>query len=229
MANPDYRSDWFVANIKNHSTARDARVLSAGLVEIDRKKVPPITVAPLGNPRINESLVEAVLKTAVPTTIVLVPREGHYDWSARELAMHNDSSILTVKELYTFMDKADPRPFLDKNVDYNRKRLEQHSRVTHLQMVCESSMRVSRVHPLSDVTVAVEYEYEFGEEAVVRAIQRHPDADVILNANPNGSTTTAARSHAHDAGVAVFRISELMGALHLDGAQLHDYTPPSDR
>jgi hypothetical protein len=229
MVGPEYCSAWFAASIKKHSEVKDARMLPNSLVEIDRKEHAPITVAPLADLRIDESLVEAVLETTVPTTIVLVPKVGHYDWSARELAADSGSSILTFGELYASMREGDPRRFLDKNVDYSRRRLAQHSRVTALQMVCESSMRLHRGDALSNVTVAVEYEYEFSEEALVRAIQRHPDADVILNANPNGSRTTAAQSHADDTGVPVFKVGELMGALNFDGAQLRDYTPPERR
>ncbi|MGH3542863.1 MAG: hypothetical protein ACRDTO_10905 [Mycobacterium sp.] len=203
--------------------------LPDGLVRIERKDVPPITVAPLGNPRIDKHLVEVVLAKVMPTAIVLVPKSGHYDWDARELAMASGSTILTVKELYTFMDAADPRPFLDKNVAYNRERLEQHSRVVECHMICEGSMRLRREGSLSDVVVAIEYEYEyeyeFSEEATVRAISRHPDTDIVLNANPNGSATTAAYSHARDAQVPIYKIGELMGALNYDGDQLRNYDP----
>ncbi|MGW4961797.1 hypothetical protein ACWEPL_31670 [Nonomuraea sp. NPDC004186] len=206
-----------------------ATTLTDGLVRIERKKVAPITVAPLGDRRIDKNLVGVVLAKVLPTAIVLISKSGHYDWDARELAMTNGSTILTVKELYTFMHETDPRPFLDKNVSYNRERLEQHSRVVEYDMICESSLRLRREGALSDVVIAIEYEYEFSEEAAVRAISRHPDADIILNANPNGSATTAAYSHARDAQVPIYKISELMGALNYDGDQLRNYEPPKRR
>lgn len=87
-------------------------------------------------------------------------------------------------------------------------------------------MRLRRNPPLSDVVVAIEYEYEFSEEGVINAIDRHPDADVILNANPNGSATSAAYSHASDAGIAIYKTGELMGALNYDGERLRNYEPP---
>jgi hypothetical protein len=93
-------------------------------------------------------------------------------------------------------------------------------------MICEASMRVRREGALGDVVVAVEYEYEFTEEALVSAIARHPDAHVILNANPNGRATKAAYSHARDAAVAIFGLSELMGALNYDGEQFRAYERP---
>ncbi|MGW4426024.1 hypothetical protein [Streptosporangium sp. NPDC004631] len=204
----------------------NATISTDGLVRIERKKVSPITVAPLGDRRIDKLIVEAVLAEVLPTAIVLISKSGHYDWDARELAMAKGSTILTVKELYTFMHEADLRPFLDKNVSYNRERLEQHSRIVKCDMICESSLRLRREGSLSDVVIAIEYEYEFSEEATVRAISRHPDADIILNANPNGRATTAAYSHARDARVPIYKISELMGALNYDGDQLRTYTPP---
>lgn len=229
MLSPDFRSTWFTSAISQHSVVTEATALTDGLVRIERKDVPPITVAPLGNPRIDKNLVAAVLANVTPTAIVLVPKSGHYDWDARELAMTSGSTILTIKELYTFMHETDPRPFLDKNVAYNRERLEQHSRVDECHMICEGSLRLRREGTLSDVVIAIEYEYEFSEEAAVRAISRHPDADIILNANPNGRATTAAYSHARDAQVPIYRISELMGALNYDGEQLRNYEPPKRR
>jgi hypothetical protein len=128
------------------------------------------------------------------------------DWSARELAEENGSTIHTFKELYRFMAERDPRPFIDKNVGYVVDRLSQHSVVASLEMICEASMRLERRKGLIDVVVAVEYEYEFSEEAVVQALKRHPDAHVIVNANPNGRSTGSASAHAEQAG---FRSSAL--------------------
>ena len=54
----------------------------------------------------------------------------------------------------------------------------------------------------------------FTEEALVHALARHPDVDVVYNANPNGTVTDAAYSHAGHAGVEVLGFRDLMGRLH---------------
>jgi hypothetical protein len=229
MPTPDFRSAWFASKIQEHSAVTSAETLPSGLVRIERKNLAPIAVAPLGNQKIDNYLVESVLAEVMPTAIVLVPKNGHYDWDARELAMASGSTILTVREAFSFMGEGDPRPLLDRRVDYNRDLLEQHTQVVQCQMICESSMRLRRRGPLGDVVVAIEYEYEFSEEGVVQAINRHPDADVLLNANPNGEATSAARSHARHAGTAIYKASELMGALNYDGDQLITYEAPNRR
>lgn len=226
MSSLDLRSDWFTSTVTKHSGVTGAVTLQDGAVRIERKDLPPISVVPLGNFRINKSIVKAVLAKATPTAIVLVPKIGHYDWDARELAMNSGSTVFTFKELYTFMGEPDPRSFVDKNVTYNRARLEQHSHVVDWRMMCEASLRLQRDAFLSDLVVAIEYEYEFTEEATVRAIRRHPEADVILNANPNGRLTTAARRHTRNTKVPIFTISELMGALNYDGEQFRNYQSP---
>jgi len=114
---------------------------------------------------------------------------------------------------------------VDKNVSYNRDRLGQHAKVQAVEMICEASMRLERHGGLDDVTVAIEYEYEFSEEAVVRALTRHPGVDVILNSNPNGRPTSAALSHARHAGVPIFSLGELMGALNYEGERFRTYQP----
>jgi hypothetical protein len=232
MSSPDFRTDWLASTISQHSDVTGATALQDGLVRItretaapgqQRRRLPPITAAPLGNYRIDKHLVEMVLANATPTVIVLVPKSGHYDWDARELAIARGSTVFTVKELYTFMHEADLRSFHDKKVAYIRERLNQHSKVIECDMICEASLRIRRVGTLSDVVVSVEHEYEFSEEAAVRAISRHPDAQIILNSNPNGTATMAAYSHARDAQVPIYNLSELMGAINHEGTQLLYY------
>jgi hypothetical protein len=59
----------------------------------------------------------------------------------------------------------------------------------------------------------------------VKAVKRHPDAAVIVNANPNGRATSAAVRHEENAGVTIFGVSDLMGALNYDGEQFRSYKP----
>ncbi|MGO9956299.1 MAG: hypothetical protein ACLP50_10025 [Solirubrobacteraceae bacterium] len=166
-----------------------------------------------------------IFAVSVPTVILLIPKRSHYDWKAREFAEDNGSTVHTFKELYTFMGEGDPRACVAKNVDYVRERLSQHSAVSSLVMICEASMRLIRHQGLSELIVAVDYQYEFSEEAVVRAVKHHPDATVIANANPNGRSTGAALTHAKHAGVTIFGASELIGALNYDGEQFRSYKP----
>ncbi len=80
-------------------------------------------------------------------------------------------------------------------------------------MICESSMRLVRSGRMPDVVISIEYGYEFGEEALVEALERHPDVDVVLNANSLGRATSAALEHADNAGVHILNLSSLMGGL----------------
>ncbi len=132
----------------------------------------------------------------------------------------------TYREFFTYLREEDPRPGVDKNVAFVKSRLSQHSKVRRLSMTCEATMRLERERPLSDIRLAVEYEYEFGEEALVRALERHPGADAVVNANPNGRPTMAALLHGQYANVPVYRIDDMMGALNFDGERFVRYAPP---
>lgn len=81
-------------------------------------------------------------------------------------------------------------------------------------MVCEATMEVSRVGRLDPLRIAVEYHYEFTEEALVHALKRHPDVNVVCNSNPNGKATEAAYRHAGHAGVEVLGFGDLMKRAH---------------
>jgi hypothetical protein len=224
MADFAYETGWFADTVTKHHGVLKAFALPNGHVSVERKgNLSSITVAPLDTPRIDTAVVESVLARCVPTVILLIPPASHYDWSARELAEANGSTIHTVKELYTFMLEPDPRRFVDQHVSYLRDLLMTHFQVESIEMVCEASMLVKRRRSLSDVIAAVEYQYEFSEAALVRALQRHPHAQVVINTNPCGGSTNAALKHAESAQVPILSIADAMGALNLDGAGFDSY------
>lgn len=227
MTPVSFADDWFAKAIANHDSVSAVHRTDSGLVVLKRgDTLAAISIAPVAPDRVDMGVVESILKMDAPTVIVLVPKASHYDWNARELALHRGSSVQTYKELVTFLHEEDPRSGLDKNVAFVKNRLEQHSKVGRLEMICEATMRLRRVPPLSDVVISVEYDYEFGEESLVRALQRHPGVDAVVNANPNGRPTMAALEHGEYANVPVYRIAEMMGALNFNGDRFVSYTPP---
>jgi hypothetical protein len=230
MADLRYGTEWFARAVKNHEGVTRASALPNGYVRLERKDfadkdLEPITVAPLLADRVDATVVEALLENAIPTVILLIPKASHYDWGARELAEGHGSTIHTFKELYTFVQDADPRPLVDKNVSYMRDLIDQHTSVKLVEMICEASMLITRRSDLSDVIAAIEYEYEFSEEAFVRALKHHPDAEVVINTNPNGGPTDAALTHAESAEVPIYGIAEVMRALNFDGAGFRRCVP----
>ncbi|MEW2094781.1 hypothetical protein AB0882_00730 [Streptomyces sp. NPDC012485] len=224
-----YSTSWFIRTISSHSAVKSASELQSGCVLLERKHGPSIVVAPVSSDWLDTNHVRAILQAEGTAIICLIPKDSHYSWEAREKAQDLDSDVQTVKELYSSLGWEDPRGHIDKNVDYAKDRLEQHSRVERLAMQCEASMKIIRFGGASDKLVSVEYEYEFTEEALVRALKRHPGADVVLNSNPNGRPTGAALQHAEDSGVALFKIGELMGALNYDGDEFLNYSGPENR
>lgn len=227
MTPVSFLGDWFTKAITKHESVSAAHRTSTGFVVLERRgTLPDISIAPVAPDRLDMGVVESILQVDTPAVIVLVPKTSHYDWNARELALHRGSAVQTYKEFVTFLHQEDPRSGLDKNVAYVMNRLEQHSKVRRLEMICEASMRLRRQPPLSDVVISVEYDYEFGEESLVRAIQRHPAVDAVVNANPNGRPTMAALEHGDFANVPVYRIAEMMGALNYDGDRFVSYAPP---
>ncbi|GGU32808.1 hypothetical protein [Streptomyces lavendofoliae] len=224
-----YSTSWFIRTISDHSAVTSASELQSGCVLLERKHSPSIVVAPVSIDWLDIDHVKTILEAEKAAVICLIPKDSHYSWEARERAGDLESDVQTVKELYSSLGWEDPRGHIDKNVGYAKDRLEQHNRVERLEMRCEASMKIIRFGGASDKLVAIEYEYEFTEEALVRALKRHPGADVVLNSNPNGRPTGSALRHAKDAGVALFKIGELMGALNYDGDAFIKYSGPEDR
>lgn len=222
----EYSTEWFAERIRSHSNVNAAERCPSGHVRLRRTEYGPILVAPVRMERLEVHHVNQILDSDNATVICLIPKSSHYMWNAREHALKRGSTVHTMKEFYSALPDDDPRPFLNKSVAYARDRLEQHSRVIEVRMVCEASMEIDRLPGLGSVRVAIEYEYEFSEESLVRAIGHHPNVDAILNSNPNGTPTSAALEHAREACVGLFGLRQLMGALNYDGDSFLNYRPP---
>ena len=223
-----YSTEWFKQSLQSHSDVTSASKRPSGHVQLERICLDPIIVAPVSMERLETHHVDLILDADEVTIICVIPRMSHYLWEAREHAIERGSTTHTMKELFASLAHEDPRPYLDPNVTYAVDRLEQHNTVAEVRMLCESSMEIVREGDLDSVCIAIEYEYEFSEEALVKALKRHPDVDAILNANPNGTPTRAARGHATEANVGLFKLGELMGALRYDGDSFFNYQPPEE-
>lgn len=208
-----YPIEWFKDVVVDHDKVESAVPVNACEVRLDREGLSPITVVPVRSDRLSLEDLESILADHRPTLVVLINRDGHYAWDARTYAEEQGASIHTFKELYTFLSDTDPRPGLNKNVSFVRSRLEQHSKVAAVSMVCEAAMQIDRKGGLPSLQLSVEYHYEFTEEALVGALKHHPDVDIVYNANPNGTITEAALDHASHAGVEVLGLKDLMGRL----------------
>ena len=75
-------------------------------------------------------------------------------------------------------------------------------------------MRVVRRSNLAPLIVSVDEQYEFSVEALINAINLHPDADVVCDNNPNGRVTAEAQNYAEHAGKEVMKLRDLYARLH---------------
>lgn len=209
-----YLAPWFLKAVRSHDEVTDSEVVDEREVRIFRKNLSPITVVPVASQFLTPDDVTSVLAENLPTSVVLVNKTGHYAWTAREIAESHGSSVQTFGELYACLGQADPRGGVDKKVEFIFGRLQQHSRVARVEMVCEATIRINRTGRLASLLLAVEAHYEFTEEVLLRALARHPDVDIVYNGNPNGKITAAAHEHGGHAGVEVLGFRDLMSRIH---------------
>ncbi|HMJ34116.1 MAG TPA: hypothetical protein VK501_09370, partial [Baekduia sp.] len=79
-----YPVDWFAQKIVSHSHVDDAAVIDEREVALVRKRLSPITVVPVRSDYVLRADVEEVLADRRPTLVVLINRDGHYAWTARD-------------------------------------------------------------------------------------------------------------------------------------------------
>ena len=106
-----------------------------------------------------------------------------------------------------------------------------HPRVTSVRRIDDASLNVERNGGLADLSVVpIEHfdgKYYDGRvlaSDVRSVLQDHPTVRVILDTSMDRYTSEA-KDAAASAGVALFTLEELPGALELDGDQLITYRP----
>ncbi|MFD4654698.1 hypothetical protein ACFWP2_03605 [Kitasatospora sp. NPDC058444] len=209
-----YATSWFAPKISDHDAVESATQISSRHLMVQRKYSRPFSLAAVtGVETLTPKMVDKILDETQAEIICLVPKASHYLWAAREKAQARGSDVQTMSEVFWAITEEDPKGFLNKDVAITRRILGQHSRVRTVEMICEASMKLIREGARSDLHLAVEYQYEFGVEALVRALERHPGVKVVLNSNPNGRETSAALTHAGHAGVRLLGMSSLMSEL----------------
>jgi hypothetical protein len=225
MESTDFPAEWLMVNIIDHSSVSEAQQISSRCVILRRMNLDPVTVIPVSIPMLEVVHVDELLNEEIATIICLIPRISHYNWAAREEAIRRGSTVHTFYELNASLSYEDPRPFRKKSVAKIQSIVGMHRQVQSVQMECEAAMRIKRKKNLGDVTIVVEEVYDFGEEALMDALERHPDVDAVVNGNPSGSFTKSARDFARNIGVGVFSLQELMGALNYAGSSFLKYQP----
>lgn len=209
-------SDWFSHAIDDHQQVTSVTCTPDGLVQLTREHQSAVIVAPVSVDRLEVHHLDRIFAASMPTIVCVVPTMSHYTWEARQYALDRGSSVQTMAEVYGSLYDDDPREFLDSSVRTTRDLLVQHSKVRAVYMICEASIEITRKDNLRDLTISVEKEYEFGEEAMVNALSRHPDVDTVVNARVAGKLTRAAIEHARNAEVGLFGVRDFMRSLRYD-------------
>src|SRR4051794_2874558 len=95
-----YLTAWLIETVQGHNRVQAAVGLGNGFVHIERKGLPEVTVAPVGEERIDKAVVDAILDVGTPTIMTPVATGSHYEWTAREYAEVRGSTVQTIKELF---------------------------------------------------------------------------------------------------------------------------------
>lgn len=206
-------SDWTAKTLQGEHGVRAVTVDGVLLVATSDSGN-TMRLLPTDAHRVTVGMIPALLAES-PDAIVVVPSSCHYDWAARELAVDQGSVVLTYGEAVRALALGHrPASVLARPVAAVRDAMAAHSKVQRVGMICERTMRLTRSRGLPDVTLAVDEQYEFSAEAVIDAVNLHPDVDIICDNNPNGRVTSSAIAQAEHSGVEVLKRRDLFSRLH---------------
>ncbi|MFD5818188.1 hypothetical protein [Streptomyces sp. NPDC127038] len=193
---------------------------------VTRKDKTPVRLSLVSVPILDEKLVDECYSTDPGIdAVVNSGKDLHYSGPSKERAHSLGFEAYTFKEAWSAIGRREFRGWEPSNLTYARTTLPSHRRVSHVERVCESILRIHRNNiPAVDITFVDAY--TLGVAGLQQALGWHPNVDAVVNMGAYNSYTGEAKEAAASLGIGLFTYKELMGALHHAEQRFIDYTPP---
>ncbi len=216
---PKFREDawtgrWVAAKLEEHKKFTAVSAISSNRVRILRTIGDEHEVATMSLPRVNESdLLDILTLEAGVSFVVNIPRDAYYEGKTLELAKNKKIVLGYLGDLFRAMELEQPRTYVNPEVKFILRGLEQHSRVSSVRRLDDRRYRMERLG-LSSVIVLALHDYDLSADSIRNAIDKYGHCDAILAANPNCRLTTLAYEVVENSGVQVYKWGELLKALN---------------
>ncbi|MET9564987.1 hypothetical protein [Streptomyces tauricus] len=177
-------------------------------------------------PMLDEALVEECYSSdPAIDAVVNSGKELHYSGKSKERAHSLGLEAYTFKEAWNALGRQEFRGYEPANLAYAKNTLLSHRRVSRIERVCESILRIHRrEHPPVDIVFVDAY--TLGVAGLQQTLSWHSNVDAIVNMGAYNHYTGEAKDAATGMGIGLFTYKEFMGALNYADQRFLDYTPP---
>ena len=212
--NNDWAGPWVAARLREEKTVAKVDVLSPSLVAISRTNNPPVVVAAIAAPHIDEdALLRLYGQEPAPGFVVNVSRESALASSAFHLSMARGIPVGGMGDLKRALSLTDISKYVNPELEFVERGMRQHTRVDTFERLDERRYRVFR-KGLPPFVVILINEYDLTADHVRNARDRYGDFDRILVTNPNGRITASAQDVVESLGVIAGHWRDFMRDLH---------------
>lgn len=142
-----------------------------------------------------------------------IKKDAHIAGELLTLASLYNFAIGDLSDLYRALKEKEISNYINPNISYIIRGLEQHSRVEDFSRLDNRRFRIKR-KGLDDVTIIALDNYDLTADIVRSAIEKYGKFDAIFTSNPNCQRAKSCEIVAADAELKILSWGELMGELN---------------
>lgn len=205
-------ASWSKDKILDHEKVLDVNLIDSSMLNVSHENGNEFKIAVISSARVNLDSLRNI-NIADIDFILNIKKDAYITGDVFDLGDSAGFSIGTLGDVYRALNNGFMANYLDAEMSFVIRGLEQHRKVTELKRLDNRRFLISR-DSLPSVTILVLNDYDFTAEAVRHGIDVFGEFDAILTSNPNCRRTGNCMSAASSAGIKIMDWEELMGNLN---------------
>jgi hypothetical protein len=220
--------DFVAAQSLKHDAVASVEQLDVLALRIVQKAHGAVTVAAVSEDLLDDDGVQALLE-AYPhlAGIVNSGRFVHYSGSAKRRARQHGTALHTFREYMSALGRESFASHEDGLVPWALKTFDKHRRVTSVEQICESRIKLNR-EGLDAIEFVPTNIYTLGVAELMETLEWHPGIDAVVNFISYNQYTEEAKTRARQVNVGLFTPNEMFGALNFEGRRFYGYERSGD-
>lgn len=205
-------ASWSKDKILDHEKVLDVNLIDSSILNVSHDNGSEFKIAVISSERVNLDSLRNI-NIADIDFILNIKKDAYITGEVFDLGDSAGFSIGTLGDVYRALNNGFMANYLDAEMSFVIRGLEQHRKVTELKRLDNRRFLISR-DSLPSVTILVLNDYDFTAEAVRHGIDVFGEFDAILTSNPNCRRTGNCMGAASSAGIKIMDWGELMGNLN---------------
>ena len=207
------KAEWTEAKLREHDQVGTIIILNDSTIEVTKRNQDVFRIGIVSLTCIDSDTFDQFSEMEIDF-LMNIRKDVKVTGLALGRGQRNDILLGGLGDLFRALSLEDFYSYINPNVRYVHRGLEQHTNVAHVVRLDDKRYQIYRENDLPPVIVYNTNEYEVTNEVLRDAIEQYVEFDAVVCSNPNHRITLSAENVATNAGIKIFSWGELLGALN---------------